>query len=390
MSIDSELAAARSALQAGKTDAALRALVAAWRTTPAPELLELACAVSPPVPLQAAKGKETTAALEAALKAKPDPRVSKALEQLLTDVPWTADSSKPVWRAAFELVTSLKDPRWVGLADTLPTHWKFRAPMAAWMGSQLKRAVAPLATLAAPSLSEAQAKSVKALHALLPKKKASPDGRDEAALLAAVYASPADDAPRRVFADFLLERGDPRGEFITLQLAGDAASKKAADKLLAAHGKNWLDGLSLVKEPRFHRGFLSSAKVTFKTQREAEKYGALPAWATVESLELASSNNAIDQRVWGQTTPASATSLKELRGLDGNGLELLAARKIPLPLLETIEGHIGEFEQWVGLITTKTLPALRNVELSGINPTWLSKAQPPATWHLSTRRARRT
>lgn len=41
----------------------------------------------------------------------------------------------------------------------------------------------------------------------------------EQALLDAIYASPDDDAPRQVFADALTERGDPRGEFITLQLA---------------------------------------------------------------------------------------------------------------------------------------------------------------------------
>ena len=41
----------------------------------------------------------------------------------------------------------------------------------------------------------------------------------EEELLAAVFAAPDDDAPRRVYADWLLERGDPRGEFIQLQCA---------------------------------------------------------------------------------------------------------------------------------------------------------------------------
>ena len=39
------------------------------------------------------------------------------------------------------------------------------------------------------------------------------------ALLAAVLASPNDDDPRLVYADWLLERGDPRGEFIQIQCA---------------------------------------------------------------------------------------------------------------------------------------------------------------------------
>ena len=38
------------------------------------------------------------------------------------------------------------------------------------------------------------------------------------ALLADIYANPDDDAPRLVYADLLLERDDPRGELIRLQL----------------------------------------------------------------------------------------------------------------------------------------------------------------------------
>lgn len=42
---------------------------------------------------------------------------------------------------------------------------------------------------------------------------------DEAALIAAIEAAPDDDAPRMVYADWLLERGDPRGELIQIQTA---------------------------------------------------------------------------------------------------------------------------------------------------------------------------
>ena len=41
----------------------------------------------------------------------------------------------------------------------------------------------------------------------------------ESRLLAAVLADPGSDAPRQVYADWLQERGDPRGELIELQLA---------------------------------------------------------------------------------------------------------------------------------------------------------------------------
>jgi uncharacterized protein (TIGR02996 family) len=41
---------------------------------------------------------------------------------------------------------------------------------------------------------------------------------DDAALLRAVLANPADDAPRLVYADWLDERGDPRGEYLRADL----------------------------------------------------------------------------------------------------------------------------------------------------------------------------
>ena len=42
---------------------------------------------------------------------------------------------------------------------------------------------------------------------------------EEAALLDRVCADPDDDGPRLVFADWLDERNDPRGEFIRVQVA---------------------------------------------------------------------------------------------------------------------------------------------------------------------------
>jgi uncharacterized protein (TIGR02996 family) len=59
-------------------------------------------------------------------------------------------------------------------------------------------------------------------------------------LLAEVYASPDDDAPRLVYADWLQERDDPRGEFIALQIArarGKAAGTPARDRGAVVGGR---------------------------------------------------------------------------------------------------------------------------------------------------------
>ncbi|MBA3541481.1 MAG: TIGR02996 domain-containing protein [Deltaproteobacteria bacterium] len=53
---------------------------------------------------------------------------------------------------------------------------------------------------------------------------------DERDLIAAVAEAPDDDAPRLVYADWLMERGDPRGELVALQCA--LARADAADELL--------------------------------------------------------------------------------------------------------------------------------------------------------------
>ena len=42
---------------------------------------------------------------------------------------------------------------------------------------------------------------------------------DATAFILAIHAAPHDAAPRLVYADWLDERGDPRGEFIRVQVA---------------------------------------------------------------------------------------------------------------------------------------------------------------------------
>ena len=71
---------------------------------------------------------------------------------------------------------------------------------------------------------------------------------DEAAFLERVCAQPDDDGPRLVFADWLDERDDPRGQFIRVQLAlsrlsvDDARRNRLIDReaaLLARYYASW-------------------------------------------------------------------------------------------------------------------------------------------------------
>src|SRR5262245_38724991 len=97
----------------------------------------------------------------------------------------------------------------------------------------------------------------------------------EAGFLHAILDAPDDDDVRLIFADWLLERGDPHGEFIQVQvqlakLTEDAPQRKALDArqaaLLAAHEDEWI-GLvkKFAKHHRFARGFLDFINIDADT-----------------------------------------------------------------------------------------------------------------------------
>jgi len=62
----------------------------------------------------------------------------------------------------------------------------------------------------------------------------------EAAFLRAIPSRPGDDLPRLVFADWLDERGDPRGDFIRLHLALSAAAPDHPDRVAGEHELSFL------------------------------------------------------------------------------------------------------------------------------------------------------
>src|SRR5204863_7774890 len=93
------------------------------------------------------------------------------------------------------------------------------------------------------------------------------------AFLDAVLEQPDDDTPRLMYADWLEERGDPKGEFIRLQCelarlpAGDArrsALGRRLDTLRAAHADAWraeLPELPGVTWGQPERGFVGTVRV---------------------------------------------------------------------------------------------------------------------------------
>jgi uncharacterized protein (TIGR02996 family) len=79
----------------------------------------------------------------------------------------------------------------------------------------------------------------------------------ELELLDAIRATPDDNGPRLVYADWLIERDDPRGHFIMLQCHADLEMRNRASALLAVHEPTWTCHLpDWARDPHFARGFV--------------------------------------------------------------------------------------------------------------------------------------
>src|SRR5947209_4896235 len=116
----------------------------------------------------------------------------------------------------------------------------------------------------------------------------------DAAFLAAIRDRPDDDLPRLVYADYLDERGDPRGEFIRTQI--DLATLPYDDprrpelaarerELLRAHEDEWLGPLAaIVSNHDFDRGLIDGVLVM--TEAFVAHADTLFAWASVHRVKL--------------------------------------------------------------------------------------------------------
>ncbi|CAN5725071.1 hypothetical protein BH11MYX1_BH11MYX1_46610 [soil metagenome] len=292
---------AATAIKRADYGAARDALVSAWRVRRSPAVAELVGLLDPHAPdamtahlasIVAARVTASLANFEKLAKTD-DPRLASWVLAALADPPFCSPTSGPFLEALAETIVRLRDPR---LDARLPeirailTARVTRKPIYTRVIAILDRGVATRPPLAAAPAAEVALET--ALVTELAPLRSSGVSRES--LLAEVYARPLDDAPRMVFADFLLEHGDPYGEFITLQLArgrhGDPSPRE--QELLKRHGKEWLGNLATVLRlnksysgTRFARGFLSVADFIFKIEKKIQLVLRDEMWSTVEELE---------------------------------------------------------------------------------------------------------
>lgn len=305
-----------------------------------------------------------------------DPQLTKPLCALLK-LPGGSSSWSKVQTALFKLVEGAGDPRAIGLLDELVTHAREnpteRPPSI--QTSVLERAPKVAARLRARVVKEPLAESEELGQVMegvrarlgrdLPPMRAATTAKPTSAqaLLQAIHDAPWDDTPRHVYADYLQERGDPRGEFIALQMrAGDAEAQRRASALLEKHERAWLGPLAKAVATStvvFERGFLAACTTDVTRKAEANIVFDRDEWATVTRLTFGSH---------GELT-GKMRALVEVRGLSESALAALATHRFEQ--LEVLGFAIGSGLRMgkpcsaglKALASTTGLPRLRELDI---------------------------
>jgi uncharacterized protein (TIGR02996 family) len=198
-----------------------------------------------------------------------DPRVAKLLAHWFThdafswDWPFEAAGSAFLEIVAEEL-ERIADVRVVASLETCIDRPYSRTPAL----RELQQALAPRVITSidarARAISASEAEQVGAwLQALASPSSVIESSVDERELWRACAREPLSTIPRMVLADYLLDRGDARGELIALQ---SSTTDHLANQKLAEHWNEWLGQLALVlhRKSRFEIGTLADAVIGLK------------------------------------------------------------------------------------------------------------------------------
>lgn len=200
---------------------------------------------------------------------------------------------------------------------------------------------------------------------------------DDAGFLKAIRAAPDDLPLRRVYADFLEEQGDPRGEFIRVQcaladLADDDERRPELElrerRLLREYEDQWLQPLRIGvpwRRPRFRAGFVEELSLTAETflQPPARRLFARTPWRGVQLLGTLRDH----AQALGRHKRLATFAVLDLEagGLEDRDLEAMLARR-KLPRLRTLRlgfNHLTD-RSFDLLLRGNRLPALKVLDLS--------------------------
>jgi uncharacterized protein (TIGR02996 family) len=196
-----------------------------------------------------------------------DPRITRPLVAVLRDAPWTVFGqwTEPAYLAPLRWLVALDDARIIPALEELAHAARERRMRAMWW--VFDKEVTPVLDelRRAPRGELAEVERIRALTRSLASSPAPVRETTTRDLLAMIHEDPDDDGARHVYADALIEAGDPRGEFFTLQLAAerDDISPEGVRRmrsLLRTHHAEWLGDLDFVLTGiAFERGLLAEA-----------------------------------------------------------------------------------------------------------------------------------
>jgi len=407
MELGPGLAKVRKCLDKADDAGALTALLGLWRSHRLPRLADLVDRVGARIdsergPIKAKSVKERTEAwlalaaqkdptelgrllatpwpgtwqpalpvLQALIAFPDDPRMAMALALIVDETPYDTWTSSRFYRPLFARLDKLRDLRALPLLeaqlarDKSHYHKRDMRPMEEKAVARLKAAFPD----GLPKLSKSEDESLAAIEALFSTEVRNEQSKSkgEAEFLAEIYASPDDDGLRQVFADWLSERGDPRGELIVLQLAPEVsdAMRKRQATLLNKHGEAWAGPLDrfLSKKGRvFERGFLAAGTLELEGRPKQPPAGLSdPAWATMRCLRFVGEEALIEAIV----QLPSMRSLRSLLRLPERAAWALARGEVR-PLVEELEidpAYEPDLAQRATLLAGKAFPSLRSLSI---------------------------
>jgi len=327
-----DLQGAEVAIDKNDLRAALHALLEAWRDARIPKLADVIERVAeelartlPPIKARALPDRiaawsiamigneqppkkldQATFLVEAYLRWPDDPRIATAIIAYVESPGVMTDAGLALVDRLLARLAEIGDVR--GLPRLQAHLASKRSPE---RHPRLLETIAALELVTPPSLEPEAEELLARIAQVFAPRTGTASAED---LLAAIYAAPADRATVAVFGDWLAAQGDPRGEFIALQLQRDAGALDAKaeareKKLLAEHGAKWAGALAKwfrSEDRRFERGFFAGGRLR---DGYPDDMLADPAWSMVRVLELGPSL----ERLAGQLV--DRPELRSLRAL---------------------------------------------------------------------------
>ncbi len=283
-----------------------------------------------------------------------DPRLPWVLLDFLAKPPWRSLPAVTCYQACLDAIVEIGDSRIIEPLAELGERYTAVIPTSVGVkvAKRIEAAVeelreaepwAPLdddcdaacdaiIALLGPEVAAQQAKS----------RRNRADHERHAEFLTAIVNAPDDDAPRSVYADWLSEEGDPRGELINLQLArargvtDETARARELELLSPQYAERWLGSIAPVvfdNDQVFARGFTAYARL-WKNKAALPNVVDDLAWGTVETLAVGR---------WSSAGPAGAKALLDL--LHGPRLRALRALiNFPVSVLSKL-GDLARIER---------------------------------------------